>query len=233
MLFVICLSHAPSSITLEGAIFVFIMKTITITENLYEFKELPAKVKENLKHWFLGRFRDTDEFTLKAHDILELIGFYDVDITYSLSYCQGDGFSFTGKLDTDNVIKLLKANNTMISDASFALFKEYEGYIDIKRCNHNYSHYRTVNVMALCARYDDYDETDPTLEKICEDIEEEFLSVYKTICYKLEREGYNYFYEITEEEMEDLADANDYWFSIDGELYNEDTHRFIKTLCRC
>lgn len=210
-----------------------IMKTITITENLYEFKELPAKVKEDLKQWFLGRFRDNDEFTLKAHDLLEPIGFYDVDITYSLNYCQGDGFSFTGRLGTDDVIKLLKANKTMISDASFTLFKEYEGYIDIKRRNYNYNHCRTVGVMALCERYNDYDETDPTLEKICEDIEEEFLNIYETICHKLEKEGYNYFYEITEEEMEDLADANDYWFSIDGELYNEDTHRFIKTLCRC
>lgn len=210
-----------------------IMKTITITENLYEFKELPAKVKEDLKQWFLGRFRDNDEFTLKAHDLLEPMGFYDVDISYSLNYCQGDGLSFTGRLGTDDVIKLLKANKTMISDASFALFKEYEGYIDIKRRNYNYSHCRTIGVMALCVRYNDYDETDPTLEKICEDIEEEFLDIYETICHKLEKEGYNYFYEITEEEMEDLADANDYWFSIDGELYNEDTHRFIKTLCRC
>ena len=77
------------------------MKTQTITKNFYLFNELSEEQKQEV----LDRHRGYDvdhfewfEYTIDDYkEILEIIGFYDIDINFSGFWSQGDGASFTGK----------------------------------------------------------------------------------------------------------------------------------------
>lgn len=84
------------------------MKTKTI--NLYQFHELTEEQQAKV----LDKHRDfNDDITcnLIEHDYIHIeklkeLGFINPDISYSLSYCQGDGASFTcSELDYDLLLK--------------------------------------------------------------------------------------------------------------------------------
>lgn len=80
---------------------------------VYEFKELEEKVKEKV----LNNFRNDNDYDFLEEDLEEYlkemlekenITYEDLKINYSLSYCQGDGFSFTGNFIYKNIPILIK-----------------------------------------------------------------------------------------------------------------------------
>ena len=78
-------------------------------------------------------------------------------------------------------------------------------YIDIKEDwaydLEVYSGYKNINVEAL------------------EKFEELVRDIFTTLCKMYEEWGYNYFYEIDEEDLEEICEANDYEFLEDGTVF--------------
>ena len=204
------------------------MKKIIIEKDVYKYEELNEEAKENVKNWLLDAFRDEEVF---AQDCLEVMraeyGFNNLDINYRLSYCQGDGLSFTGRVSIYDFItnplnrERLEKNFTQkeLKTLYFLANTMELGSIIIDRTNYRYYHKDSVS---FNYEYEigDYLRGKEKLEEVAEKFLNYIIDLFDNECDKLEEAGYNYFYEISEEEAKEICFCNGYEFFEDGEFYN-------------
>ena len=43
--------------------------------------------------------------------------------------------------------------------------------------------------------------------------------IFRTLCRSYEKQGYEYFYEISDEDLEEMCEANEYEFLADGTIF--------------
>lgn len=175
------------------------MKKIEIT--LYEYADLSAKAKEKA----LSKWRETnDDPMMQSHMInllkeeLDKAGIKynedSIDVRYSLSSCQGDGFMFEGLLYWGKYSVRIKHSGRYYHSYS----KEVEMW-ETEKDNLNHSD----NIIP---------ESDQT----------EFETLYQLICKKMEQTGYDEIeYTNSEESFINVCDANEYTFEADGTMRNE------------
>ena len=88
---------------------------ITKQINLYEFKELDPKIQEKV----LNKFREVEEFNYLSDTLTDYLteklktagyefDWKNIKLYYSLSYCQGDGLMFEGKLFKEGLTYVIK-----------------------------------------------------------------------------------------------------------------------------
>lgn len=175
------------------------MKTATI--QLYNFDELSEKAKEKA----LSNHNSDNEMYFLEEDLSEYLSQLleengikgDAKLYYSLDYCQGDGVMFEGNF-------------------------EYKG-ISFKVI-HN-GHYYHSNSKIIEADEIENDEDDDLkadlIEVMTEEAEREFEEVYKEICDKIEKAGYEQIeHEQSEEAFKEMCEANEYTFEVNGEMRN-------------
>ena len=161
------------------------MKKKTIT--LYEYSELSKEAQEKA----LAKWNETNDDPFMQSHMINLLKEkleerkikYDtdsIDVRYSLSYCQGDGFMFEGKLEDDR-------GRT----------------ITIKHSGHYYHKYsRDIDYPAASERDYAY-----------------FEKRYNKICDEMEQLGYDHIeYQESEENFEQVCEANEWTFRKDGTL---------------
>jgi len=160
------------------------MKDYTL--RLYSFNELDNDAREkaiyemrNRLHEWIGERDITDYLDNKIFDALG--GDADVEICYSLSYCQGDGVALYGRIYKDNAPALTWPDRVTYVD----LVKNSWGY--------RYSHWNSFNVEAS-------DEHDEPVDLAGTVIEQQL----RDLCKDLERAGYRY---IEAESSEEAAIA--------------------------
>ena len=209
------------------------MRTATVNYEVFKYNELDEYAKEKVKQWYLDG-QESYIFTSDCkEDLYNLFGENDLDVQYSLNYCQGDGFNIYGKIDAKSIFKCLENHNGGTQLAKFEdVLTEKEkktilhyadecGKIEIPMNNRYcysladyidieedwaydlevYSGYKNINVEAL-----------EKFEKLVRDI-------FTTLCKMYEEWGYNYFYEIDEEDLAEICEANDYEFLEDGTVF--------------
>lgn len=209
------------------------MRTECVHYNVYQYNELSAEAKEKVKQWYLDgqpEFIFTDDC---KQDLENLFGKNDLDVQYSLASCQGDGFNIYGEIDAESIFKCLENHNGGTQLAKFEnVLTEKEkktilhyatecgkiklpmnsrycyslaDYIDIKEDwgydLKAYSGYKNINMEAL-----------EKFEKLVRDI-------FGTLCGSYEKWGYEFFYEISEEDLEEMCEANGYEFLEDGTVF--------------
>lgn len=174
------------------------MKTKTIA--LYEYHELSPEAKEKA----LANWNETnDNPLLQSHMInvlkekLDERGIkYDtdsIDVRYSLSHCQGDGFMFIGNLT----------------------WKKYD--ISIKHGGGRYYHSNSASI-----EIQESDNLGYHMDDEDADVKE-FNEIYQAICKEMEQIGYDEIeYEQSEEVFQETCEANEYTFREDGTMENED-----------
>lgn len=209
------------------------MRTVTMDYEVYKYNELDESAKEKVKRWYLDG-QNPCFFTDDCKEDLNcLFGKNDLDVQYSLACCQGDGFNIYGEIDAESILKCLENHN------SGELLAEYENvltekekktilhyasecgkiklpvnnrycysladYIDIKEDWEYdlevYSGYKNINT-----------ETLKKFEKLVRNI-------FRKLCKFYEEWGYEYFYEISEEDLEENCEANGYEFLEDGTIF--------------
>lgn len=127
---------------------------------------------------FIDKHRDINiedywhEFLLdEFKEQLEIAGFYDIEISYSGFWSQGDGLSFTGKF-----------NNNWIESGEiyYESIKDFLKYIQFKHCYFSISrishHYYHENTVTISSDLDSREENN--LLSLCRDIMKEF---YRTL----------------------------------------------------
>lgn len=193
------------------------MQTITKSFNTYDFSELAQPVQEKI----ISKWRENDvtfeiihanDVIHDATEILKLIGFSDVKISYSGFNSQGDGASFTGNYEY-NAQALEKVREYAPLDV-----KLHEIVAAIQACNvsnaniarhsYNYSHENTVIT-------DAFDAEGNSIES---EIGVEFALLMKWIYSELQ-ESYDWFND--DKTIRSEIIENDYKFLGTGEIYND------------
>ena len=171
------------------------MKEYTVTR--YSVGELSPEAQEKaIEAWRYSLSMEMPEYLLEeimseklSEEIAgayDLPGAEDLELSYSLSYCQGDGVSFTGRAYKETAPGLSWPDSAI--------------YAEFNRISRHYSHAYTVTAALF----------DEAGEEITEGLEE-FRNSYLKICQNLENYGYRWIQDFTSEAhaREEIEEAGD------------------------
>lgn len=198
--------------------------------DVYTFDELSDEAKETAKEkvrdsiiqW---RGDDSDVFTDSCVTTLnELFPNSDLNVQYSLAYCQGDGFNTYGKLKVDDLLNVdltaypLKDSGIKSladKDAIKAVCDKADvADIDLEN-NHRYA-YSLADRIEVVPDYS-VELTDEETGLLSE-LETFARDVVGRINSQLEHDGYDWFYEVTDEDIMDEISSRELEFTEDGEI---------------
>lgn len=208
------------------------MRIETVEYKVYKFNELSESAKEKVKEWYLEG-QESFIFTDNCRQDLEnLFGENDLEVQYSLAWCQGDGFNIYGKISAEDIFKCLENNNGGVQ------LKEFENVLTEKEkrtilhyadeCSMIELPYNNRYCYSLADRIDIVDSWMCDLEnaefkningELLDKFEKLVRDIFKNICNDYEKWGYEFFYEISEEDLEEICEANEYEFLEDGTVF--------------
>lgn len=209
------------------------MRTATIEYQVYKYIELSDEAKEKARAWYLEG-REPYVFTeIVMEDLYNLFGENDLQVQYSLGYCQGDGLNIYGKINAENIFKCLENHNggTQLEQFENVLtekekktilhYAELCGEIELPINNrYCYCIARYVDVAEeweyILENHFDYSNIN---KEALEKFENLVQEVFEKLCASYEEQGYEYFYEISEEDLEEMCEANGYEFLEDGTIF--------------
>ena len=210
------------------------MRIETVAYKVYKFNELSEEAKEKVKKWYLDGQESSVYTDMCKEDLNCLFGNnHDLEVEYSLGYCQGDGFNIYGKINAKDIFNCLEEHNggTQLEEFENVLtdkekrtilcyqdecsdielpFNRHYGYCMADYINiaddweydlEVYSEFRNINV-----------ETLKKFEQMVKDI-------FSKLCKAYEEQGYEFFYEVEEEVLEEHCEVNGYEFLVDGTLF--------------
>lgn len=208
------------------------MRTATVEYKVYKYNELNEDAKEKVKEWYLDG-RETFIFTEDCKmDLYNLFGKNNLDVQYSLSSCQGDGFNIYGTIDAENIFSCLEKHNggTQLAKYEDALtdkekktilaYAEECGKIELpmnrRYCYSLADYIDIVEDWAWNLEHSNYKNIN---ENVLKKFEKLVRDIFSTLCRAYEKWGYDYFYEVTDEDLEEYCEANEYEFLEDGTIF--------------
>lgn len=195
------------------------MRSVNVTYKIYEFSELSEDVKAKVKEWYLNNFYQNEEFldickeelshrfpksdlnygTLNLKDVL-----YNLSITPLTSFKPEDSFTE-------------KEKRTLCCYA-----KECGWEITLPQ-NYRYA-YCMVDRIDLAEEWE-YILTEITPpfknlnKKLMKRFQQYIVDLFTKFCAELEAAGYQFFYSIDDESMENVCKINEWEFLEDGTLF--------------
>jgi hypothetical protein len=200
------------------------MKKLSKEISAYKYNELSETAKETVKQWHLTDESRTMFFSEDVISTLnENFGLFNLKTYYSLSSCQGDGLCLYGKITHSELFRNEKFKKIALKNIHYKqiemIFNELEG-IDFIH-NGRYYYANSVNIESH-----DYDPTEKQTAVI-DNIINNVKAWYFSFCKEWEERGYDHFYEISDNEMDDFCAANDYLFTGDGKFICLDEYKEI------
>lgn len=209
------------------------MRTATVEYKVYKYIELTDEAKEKARQWYLEG-REPFVFTeICEEDLYNLFGENDLKVQYSLGYCQGDGLNIYGKINAESIFKCLEKHNggTQLEQFENVLtgkekkailhYAEECGAVELP-INNRYCY-------CIADHTDIADDWEYQLEnyygysninkEALEKFENLVHEIFEELCASYEKQGYEYFYEISEEDLEEMCEANGYEFLEDGTVF--------------
>lgn len=175
------------------------MRTINVSYTLYNYMELPSNIRENIRLDYGCSDIRGEDFNFLLKDSINSL------FPNSLNSCQGDGVNVYGILDLKDISP----------EFDFSIFTTRE--IELP-CNRFYSYclIDQFNIYdTLCDILIDEDNIPSSLVSL----ENEIRTKIYDFCKEQELFGYEWFYEISDEEFEDIATSNGYEFYENSNLY--------------
>lgn len=190
------------------------MEKRMIEVELYRYGELSESAKEKVRDWLLETQEPSIFSDMVEEDMNGRFGF-KLKPEYSLSYCQGDGLCLNGVLYLNDFtarpeLKAMMLKGLKGFQRSIAL--EYVDKITFRNRNNYYSYASRHQVTVESYTYALSDKAEAVIAMV----EENIARWYLALCREYEKMGYEYFYEMTEEQVADTCEANDYLFYEDG-----------------
>ncbi len=190
-----------------------------IETEVYTFDELSDDVKEKV----INKFREDKEVFLDFFNedcvyYAKEKGFEDIELQYSLGYCQGDGLSFSAQEYTmlkdlyiqelgegkEKTAQLLADNSTFICTGNIGRYC-YGSSPDIDLYIENYN----SSIMT------DSENINEVISNVLNELEQKYIDV----CSELETRGYDEIeYQQSDECIIEDIEANEYEFTKDGKL---------------
>lgn len=203
------------------------MRTETKTINIYKFNELSEEAKERVKNNYLDFLSECNIFYDNICERLKAdFPHSSLDVQYSLSYCQGDGLNIYGKFALVDILPYM--DELTDKERRTIEFYSKEIYFEIE-----FSRNRSYCYSLKWRDKDGVDLTSTIFEdaenaglrnfnkKLVERVAAFACDYFYGLDKKYERAGYKYFYEVDDETVTDWAEANEYEFTEDGEIYTE------------
>lgn len=209
------------------------MRTATVEYNVYKYNELSDKAKEKVKEWYLEG-REPFIFTEDCEeDLRNLFGKNELKVQYSLGYCQGDGFNIYGKVNAKDILNCLEKHNGGVQLAEFenvlttkekATILHYAGECgDIEFPMNNRYCYCIARYADIAEDWEYQLENYSGYKNINKEVLKKFESMvhgmFEKLCASYEKMGYEYFYEIEEDDLDEMCEANGYEFLEDGTVF--------------
>lgn len=208
------------------------MRTITKEYNIYTFNELSEEAKGKVKEWYLEG-QEEFIFTENCLQGLEnLFGKNSLEVQYSLGSCQGDGLNIYGEIEAEAIFSCLENHNggqqleqfenalTDREKKTILAYAEECGKIQLPM-NSPYC-YSLASRIDIAEDWEWQLETYSAFNKIEIDVLKKFEKVVRNIfsilCDTYESWGYEYFYKISDEDLAEHCEANEYEFFEDGTL---------------
>lgn len=207
------------------------MREATIKVKVYNYDELCEKAKERVKTDYLQECRTAYEFSEICEDELSvLFPHSSLKVEYSLSYSQGDGLNIYGVLDLEDALMRVMFDMDDEEQQIITKLLDNNHYTYRMRQNGRYSY-------SICDRHcyvedlipeNEYDKAVMSaLVKFDGETVMSALAKFNHVvrqnlvelCGTFEKMGYNFFYDITDEDMRDICEANDWEFTADGEFF--------------
>lgn len=173
------------------------MRTFTTKHTVYTVDELNTEARERAiedarnGEWEYGLEWLGDAMMEQLSELLEKHKIYGVDtqVHYSLSYCQGDGASFTGDIE----------------------WGAWRATIEKNHWGNHYSHSKSVSVTEMTSIKTDKEAPEATMKKL--------EAIVESIGDELEKYGYDCIEDATSDEtlLENLR-ANEYEFYKNGAM---------------
>lgn len=193
------------------------MKTYQLTVTLYDFNELPTEdAKEKVRNWYQETNADAmqDVFIDSCMDTIKNeYGLKNgLNVAYSLNYCQGDGLCIHGTIHANDIDDKFFENvitKGLTKRQREIIYNELQ-QINFDRIDRMYSHANTVTIDLISNSYNEKHFN--AFNKATENVE----NWYKNICKKLENEGYEFFYNVSDEDINEFAIDNNIMFEENG-----------------
>ena len=223
------------------------MKQVTVVYDVYNYDELSDKAKDKVKKDLSdvivdGRFEwlksDLEESLKACYDI-------DGDISYDLSYSQGDGLHF----NSDNLMtkpfydlmlqvvesKVSSKEDKEVVKAVIKVFYDHRSNLQVYAKHNHFNRYQyaskdDINIEVLDEdAFKDLADIEAVKEwskfkggnafdKAIDIFNNVVFLTYLKICNDYEAIGYEV-YKVSEKDIKDLIDSNDYVFHEDGRIF--------------
>lgn len=211
----------------------------TVTTTYYQYDELNDDAKEKIKNWCLRERAEWGMFSEDVKQDLEnLFGKNDLDIEYSLNYSQGDGLNIYGEIDAEKVLDFMGSNAAGDMSLKYAdVLSEDEKNIIRGYCNYDngywhdygkiiapknpysYTNCRASSIDIADSWTDELEYCGVTVDyDLLKKFENAVIDLFTELCDMYKKWGYEFFYEISDEEMSETCDANGWEFDEDGEF---------------
>ena len=209
------------------------MKVIVNKIRIYEYHELNEKAKNRVKEWYLDDLWRNYNFTETIEeDLKNLFPNSKLNVCYSLSSCQGDGLNVYGTINFNDFLEIDKNTNSNI----FSSYTEKE----IKRLKFYFQYFNEYtfernNSYCYSCKFIDKKYADETVTEFCNELRyncirninislinkffSDLLEWFNDYDREMEKYGYKYFYEVYEEEIEEVCSSNGWTFLESGEFY--------------
>ena len=171
--------------------------------NVLEIENLPKYFSEDLMYML---FEDYDLHHLRTF--------------YSLSFCQGDGLCLYGKITFSELF-----NNSKFKKIAFKGIhhKHIKSVYDVLQGIKFVHKGRYVHMYTVSIESQEHNPTDRQM-KIIDKVLDNVKAWYLSFCTKWEKSGYEYFYEISDEDMQYICSENNYLFTEEGNLIDQDEY---------
>lgn len=187
------------------------------TATSYKFHELSPKAKERAiekgRQWLWDDV-DAKDLTEWFSERLEEVGLPSEDVRWRLSYSQGDGVAFYGKMDLEEYV----AKNKLKSKYKDLFKDDFEAYVTFeidRRGSGNYDHWNTMRVECYASHRDPTQKQAELLDELREHVQEQAATVSR----EFERAGYDAIENKTSDEaVAEYLEANDYDFDASGKM---------------
>lgn len=208
------------------------MRTATVEYEVYKYNELSESAKEKVKQWYLNG-QEPFIFTEGCKmDLENLFGKNNLDVQYSLNYCQGDGLNIYGTIDAESIFNCLEKHNggtqlkrfenTLTEDEKKIILEYAEECGEIKLPMNNrycYSLADYIDIVEEWAWRLEYADYTNINEEVLKKFENLVREIFTELCSAYEKQGYEFFYEISDEDLEEMCEANMYEFLEDGTIF--------------
>ena len=192
----------------------------TVRTKVYTFNELSQEAKEiAIENYRKDMDVYLDCFNDNAEEQIEKAGFYDeIKLQYSLSYCQGDGFNLYNTINFNDLLNKIKGYFT--EEEQTKLKEYFNSYDEYKLEENNRYAYCIIDRQNIVELLLDALEDEEVIynQELVQKFKEVSTNYLCKLCKEFEKNGYEYFYEVSEETMAEMCEANEYEFDIDGKI---------------